>query len=111
MTTWARAGIYDVDFGLGSRIRYADGIVPNLDGCVLIKDAPPPPGQFLSGSRLSWTRSGVDISVHICTEDMERLLKDPLLLPHLDQIESINHGTDKPTRGDGPVVHLETYEI
>jgi hypothetical protein len=84
VTTWARAGIYDVDFGLGSRIRYADGIVPNLDGCVLIKEAPPPSGQFLSGSRLSWTGSGVDISVHICTEDMERLLKDPLLLPRLD---------------------------
>jgi hypothetical protein len=84
VTTWARAGIYDVDFGLGSRIRYTDGIVPNLDGCVLIKEAPPPSGQFLSGSRLSWTGSGVDISVHICTEDMERLLKDPLLLPRLD---------------------------
>jgi hypothetical protein len=84
VTTWARAGIYDVDFGLGSRIRYADGIVPNLDGCVLIKEAPPNSGQFLSGSRLSWTGSGVDISVHICTEDIEQLLKDPLLLPRLD---------------------------
>ena len=84
VTTWARAGIYDVDFGLGSRIRYADGIVPNLDGCVLIKEAPPLSEQFLSGSRLSWTGSGVDISVHVCTDDMERLLKDPLLLPRLD---------------------------
>ncbi|CAN9198940.1 unnamed protein product [Alternaria alternata] len=93
VTTWARAGIYDVDFGLASRIRYADGIVPNLDGCVLIKEAPPPSGQFLSGSRLSWTGSGVDISVHIRTQDMERLLKDPLLLPHLDKIEFLNHDT------------------
>jgi hypothetical protein len=84
VTTWARAGIYDVDFGLGSRIRYADGIVPNLDGCVLIKEAPPPSGLFLSESRLSWTGRGVDISIHICTEDMERLVKDPLLLPRLD---------------------------
>lgn len=83
VTTWARAGIYDVDFGLGSRIRYADGIVPNLDGDVLIKEAPPSSGEFLSASRPSWTDSGVDISVHICTEDMERLLKDPLLLPRL----------------------------
>ncbi|KAF5851700.1 hypothetical protein GGP41_000416 [Bipolaris sorokiniana] len=84
VTTWARAGIYDVDFGLGSRIRYADGIVPNLDGDILIKEAPPSSGEFLSGSRPSWTDSGVDISVHICTEDMERLLKDPLLLPRFD---------------------------
>ncbi len=84
VTTWARAGIYEVDFGLGSRIRYADGIVPNLDGDILIKEAPPSSGEFLSGSRPSWTDSGVDISVHICTEDMERLLKDPLLLPRLN---------------------------
>ncbi|EUC39619.1 hypothetical protein COCMIDRAFT_10306 [Bipolaris oryzae ATCC 44560] len=83
VTTWARAGIYDVDFGLGSRIRYADGIVPNLDGNVLIKEAPPSSREFSSASRASWTDSGVDISVHICTEDMERLLKDPFLLPPL----------------------------
>jgi hypothetical protein len=84
VTTWARAGIYDVDFGLGWRIRYADGIVPNLDGIVLIKEAPPSSGEFVSGARPSWTDSGVDISVHICTEDIERLRKDPLLLPRLD---------------------------
>ena len=81
VTTWARAGIYDVDFGLGSRIRYADGIVPNLDGNILIKEAPPSSREILSGSRPSWTDSGVDISVHLYTEDIERLLKDPLLLP------------------------------
>ncbi|GKT88729.1 transferase [Colletotrichum tofieldiae] len=78
VTTWARAGIYDVDFGLGSRIRYADGVVPNLDGNILIKEAPPSSGGSASGS---WTDGGVDLSVHICTEDMERLLQDPLLLP------------------------------
>lgn len=84
VTTWARAGIYDVDFGLGSRIRYVDGVVPNLDGTILIKEAPPSSGECLSGFRPSWTDSGVDISVHVCAEDMERLLKDPLLLPRLD---------------------------
>ena len=81
MTTWARAGIYDVNFGLGSRIRYADGVMPNLDGCILIKEAPPSSGEVLSGSRPSWTDNGVDIRVHIRTDDMERLLKDPLLVP------------------------------
>jgi hypothetical protein len=81
VTTWARAGIYDVDFGVGSRIRYADGVMPNLDGCILIKEAPPSSGEFLSGSRPSWTDNGVDICVHICTDHMKRLLKDPLLLP------------------------------
>ncbi|KZL64155.1 transferase family protein [Colletotrichum incanum] len=78
VTTWARAGIYDVDFGLGSRIRYADGVVPNLDGNILIKEAPPSSGGSASGT---WTDDGVDISVHIRTEDMERFLQDPLLLP------------------------------
>ena len=81
VTTWARAGIYDVNFGLGSRIRYADGVMPNLDGCILIKEAPPSSGEVLSGSRPSWTDNGVDIRVHIRTDDMERLLKDPLLVP------------------------------
>ncbi|EQB55583.1 transferase [Colletotrichum gloeosporioides Cg-14] len=84
VTTWARAGLYDVGFGLGSSIRYADGVVPNLDGNILIKEAPPSSGEFLSGSRPSWTDSGVDVSVHICTEDMERLLEDSLLLPRVD---------------------------
>ena len=27
VTTWARGGLYDVDFGLGSDIRYADGLI------------------------------------------------------------------------------------
>ncbi|KAF3805694.1 hypothetical protein GCG54_00005056 [Colletotrichum gloeosporioides] len=84
VTTWARAGLYDVGFGLGSSIRYADGVVPNLDGNILIKEAPPSSGEFLSGSRPSWTDSGVDVSVHICTEDMDRLLEDSLLLPRVD---------------------------
>lgn len=81
VTTWARAGLYDVDFGLGSDIRYADGLMPNLDGIVFIKEAPPSSGGFVSASRPSWTSDGVDIGINIKTEDMERLLKDPLLLP------------------------------
>ncbi|KAK1990862.1 transferase [Colletotrichum falcatum] len=81
VTTWARAGLYDIDFGLGSRVRYADSVVPNLDSSIVIKEAPPSPREFLPGTRPSWTDSGVDISVHIATDDMERLLKDPLLLP------------------------------
>ncbi|KAJ8114203.1 hypothetical protein OPT61_g3866 [Boeremia exigua] len=50
VTTWARAGIYDVDFGLGSRIRYADGVVPCLDGCILIGDAAPTETSHSSSS-------------------------------------------------------------
>ena len=78
VTTWARAGLYEIDFGLGSAIRYADGVVPLLDGNVLIKEAPP--SQETSSSR-SWTENGVDVSVNIRQEDMERLIRDPLLFP------------------------------
>jgi hypothetical protein len=75
VTTWARAGLYDLDFGLG-RIRFADGLIPDTDGVVLIKEAPTH-GESKSSS---WTDNGVDVSVQICKDDMERLLKDPLLL-------------------------------
>ncbi|KAF9761280.1 hypothetical protein IL306_003880 [Fusarium sp. DS 682] len=74
VTTWARAGIYDIDFGFGSTCHYAEGVIPEMDGCVLIKEAPGPRGKY-------WTDNGVDISIHIKTEDMERLIKDPLLFP------------------------------
>lgn len=81
VTTWARSGIYEVDFGVGAGIRYADGIVPDLDGDVLIKEAPPTAGREKFGERPAWTDNGVDVSLHLRREDMERLLRDPLLLP------------------------------
>jgi hypothetical protein len=84
VTTWARAGIYDVDFGLGSRVRYADGVVPCLDGCILIIDGPPT--RHASQSKTTargWTDNGVDITFPLRCEDMQRLLRDPLLLPQV----------------------------
>ncbi|KAF4996300.1 hypothetical protein FGRMN_4551 [Fusarium graminum] len=74
VTTWARAGVYDIDFGLGSICSYAEGVVPEMDGIVLIKEAPGPRTDY-------WTDNGVDISIHIKKDDMGRLLKDPLLFP------------------------------
>ncbi|KAJ5924066.1 transferase family protein [Penicillium verhagenii] len=81
VTSWARAGVYDVNFGLNEspRIRFTEGVIADLDGCVLIKEAPPPYG--VDGSGASWTDNGVDVSIHLRTEDMERLIEDPLLLP------------------------------
>lgn len=94
VTTWAKAGIYDVDFGLGhGPARYADGDLPAVDGFVMIKEAPPPPNFSSSGtrdvvdgvcSRGPWTGNGVDVLVNLQTEDMERLLGDGLLLPVLN---------------------------
>jgi hypothetical protein len=81
VTTWARAGLYGVDFGFGSRIRYADGVVPCLDGCVLIMDSAPPGPEPLRRSTGKWTENGVDVTVPLRAENMCRLLGDPLLLP------------------------------
>jgi hypothetical protein len=83
VTTWARAGLYEIDFGLNSYpgIRYAEGVLPMLDGDVLIKDAPPLRNQDGSAGARNWTDYGVDVTLHLRTEDMERLIRDPLLLP------------------------------
>lgn len=82
VTTWARAGVYGIDFGLGSACLYAEGVVPEMDGNMLIKEAPGLPSNY-------WTDNGVDISIHIRTEDMARLVKDQLLFPTIspDRIE------------------------
>ena len=79
VTTWARAGLYEVDFGFGggSKVRYAEGVVPDMDGIVLIKEA----GPVERGN--PWTENGVDVSIRLRTEDMERLMRDPLLLPDI----------------------------
>lgn len=84
VTTWARAGLYEVDFGLNSRIRYADGVIPCLDGCILIIDsAPLEPRLPTSAAARGWTENGVDVTIPLRMEDMERLLRDSLLLPQV----------------------------
>lgn len=86
VTTWARSGVYDVDFGFGSTIRYVDGIVPDMDGTVVIKESPPVSDSASAGAAAasSWTDNGVDVSVRLRSEDMERLLADELLFPSLN---------------------------
>ncbi|KAK2596131.1 hypothetical protein QQS21_006408 [Conoideocrella luteorostrata] len=80
VTSWARAGVYDVDFGLGP-VRYVDSVMPNMDGIVVIKEAPPHDHANSREKSQSWTDEGVDVSVHIEEEAMKRLLEDSLLLP------------------------------
>ncbi|KAJ4983096.1 transferase family protein [Stagonosporopsis vannaccii] len=82
VTTWARAGMYDIDFGFSSRIRYADGFVPGLDGCILIVDGPPTESSNVVSQ--GWTDNGVDVTLPLRCEHMERLLRDHLLLPQVD---------------------------
>ncbi|PLB53085.1 transferase family protein [Aspergillus steynii IBT 23096] len=80
VTPWARAGLYEIDLGLGGGVRYADGILSAMDGLALIKEAPPSARGASSKSR-SWTASGVDVVIGLRTEDMDRFLGDPQLLP------------------------------
>ncbi|KAE8313514.1 hypothetical protein BDV41DRAFT_536756 [Aspergillus transmontanensis] len=83
VTTWARAGVYDIDFGLhhaSTGIRYAQSVMPNLDGIVMIQEAPPSNLTNVPAPK-SWTENGVDVSIHIRAEDMDRLVQDPLLFP------------------------------
>lgn len=84
VTTWARSGIYDVDFGLGSAIRYVDGVVPDMDGTVVIKEAPPVLESSGTAESSSWTENGIDVSVRLRAEDMQRLLSDTQLFPSSD---------------------------
>jgi hypothetical protein len=82
VTTWAKAGLYDINFGLSESpiIRYADASIPDLDGELVIKEAPPSKARGAAGGS-NWTENGVDISIRIRAEDMDRLIRDPLLLP------------------------------
>ncbi|KAH8423991.1 uncharacterized protein LDX57_001746 [Aspergillus melleus] len=79
VTPWARAGLYEIDLGLGSGVRYADGVLPAMDGLILIKEAPPS-ARGTPSKIHSWTESGVDVVIGLRTEDMDRLLGDPQLL-------------------------------
>lgn len=74
VTTWARANVYGVEFGFGSTCSYVESVLPDMDGNIAVKEAPGPATKY-------WTDNGVDISVHIRTEHMERLMDDPLLFP------------------------------
>ncbi|SMR64409.1 unnamed protein product [Zymoseptoria tritici ST99CH_3D1] len=82
VTTWARAVIYNIDFGLVSRIRYADCVVPCLNDCILIVDGPLKDTTLKNGPAMEWTYNGVDVTIPLLCEDMQRLLQDSLLLPH-----------------------------
>ncbi|KAG5204525.1 Glycosyl hydrolase 92 family protein [Trichophyton interdigitale] len=85
VTSWARAGLYEIDFGLRPSpiIRYADSFIPDMDGTIVIKEAPPLKKEDTSDGSLasSWTANGVDISLRLRSEDMDRLLSDPMLFP------------------------------
>ncbi|EHK45645.1 uncharacterized protein TrAtP1_012671 [Trichoderma atroviride] len=64
VTSWARLGVYDIDFvGNGLRPRYVHAIMVAMDGLLCVMDS-----GTLDG--------GVDISLCLESETMERFLKD-----------------------------------
>lgn len=81
VTSWARAGVYEVDFGLGP-VSYVEGIVPDMDGTIIIKEAPCSTSAT-NGESAGWTDAGVDVSIHLRTEVMDLLVHDALLNPGL----------------------------
>lgn len=76
-TSWHRQNVYGIDFGSGSGPRYVETLMPNLDGALQIMEAD---GALEdSDSSTNWYDHGVSVTVHITSDAMDKLLKDPLL--------------------------------
>ncbi|KAK4169639.1 transferase family protein [Cladorrhinum sp. PSN259] len=99
VTSWVRSGIYEVDFGFGGGIRYAEAIVPALDGQVVIKEGPPPVASIglrdqdtVDGDakgQESWTKYGVDVLVNLDAASLRAFVMDPLLKPHTRLVNQV----------------------
>eukprot|EP01087_Luapelamoeba_hula_P025261 TRINITY_DN9942_c0_g1_i1.p1 TRINITY_DN9942_c0_g1~~TRINITY_DN9942_c0_g1_i1.p1 ORF type:complete len:616 (-),score=70.55 TRINITY_DN9942_c0_g1_i1:26-1873(-) len=92
VTSWLRLGIYDdVSFGTGVAPRFVDAVMPAIDGIMQVMESGP---KNMRTSCLATATStttttattrereedlGVMVALHLESEAMERLLKDPLL--------------------------------
>lgn len=87
VTSWMHLGLYDVDFGGDAQhARYVEAVMPSLDGCLQIMEAVPrgvghagDRNSKGAGRRKRWYDDGVDVSLHLATAVLERLVNDPLL--------------------------------
>jgi len=86
VTSWVHSRVYEVDFGTALPPRYVEAVMPSMDGCVQLMEAAPVESskEVLGSSRdlkklNHWCDNGVDVSIHLESKAMERLLKDPLL--------------------------------
>ncbi|PVH85172.1 hypothetical protein DL98DRAFT_483626 [Cadophora sp. DSE1049] len=79
LTTWVRAGVYEAVFydGDGGRPLWVEAVMPPLDGLVEIMEAPPTSNKTADAG--SWIDDGVDVTVFLEAEAMERLLSDERL--------------------------------
>ncbi|CCM03694.1 uncharacterized protein FIBRA_05839 [Fibroporia radiculosa] len=85
ITSWARLGMYEVDFGSGALPRYVEAVIPSTDGCVHIMEAAPTASSTDGGRLKHWCDDGVDVSLYIAADVAERVLRDPMLRQYSDR--------------------------
>ncbi|KAF2153029.1 hypothetical protein K461DRAFT_240356 [Myriangium duriaei CBS 260.36] len=76
VTSWIHTHMYDVDFGSG-KPQYVEAVMPKCDGLLQLMEAAPVDAS--SDGPKHWSDDGVDVQLHLTTEAMEKLLKDPVL--------------------------------
>ena len=74
-TSWLHQQVQELDFGGGEGARFVEPLIVLIDGFVTILEAK------------AGEEAGLDATVHLATESMERLLKDPLLRRFADDEE------------------------
>ncbi|KAI0634372.1 transferase family-domain-containing protein [Trametes polyzona] len=82
VTSWQDLDVYGIDFGAGVSARYVDGFIPNMDGCIHITEAGPLAGERKRGR---WYDNTVCLSMHLATEVMHNVLRDPELRKYSTQ--------------------------
>jgi hypothetical protein len=84
-TSWTRLGVYDVDFGCGSKPEYVDAFMPASDGLLQIMEARPSSTAVKTTSGEGgeegqggspWWKDGASVSLHLAEETMARLIAD-----------------------------------
>ncbi|CZT10095.1 uncharacterized protein RAG0_14669 [Rhynchosporium agropyri] len=73
LTTWVRSGVYNASFVEGCRAIWVEAVMPPLDGLVEIMEAPSGRENSEGGS---WIDHGVDVSIYLEAETMEKLLAE-----------------------------------
>ncbi|KAK0109218.1 hypothetical protein ONS96_003041 [Cadophora gregata f. sp. sojae] len=82
LTTWVRSGVHEVVFCEGWSPLWVEAVMPPLDGLVEIMEGPPSGevrGDAGGSGSGSWIEEGVDVTVFLEGEAMERLLADERL--------------------------------
>ncbi|CAF0919135.1 unnamed protein product [Didymodactylos carnosus] len=83
VTSWLRLNAYGVDFGTGEP-RFVDAFMPNVDGCVQLMEN----GNVGDTKKSNWYDGTVNVSLHLRTDVMEKLLDDPELRKYRNNIKT-----------------------